>query len=93
MKIEETITAEEAIIMLEYIKNGSGDWCGSLGEGRTGIALNMGIVALKKQIPKKADTVVSVWGKCPNCGIDTIEAGENYCYQCGQKLDWSDEDD
>ena len=56
-------------------------------------ALNLAVGAIDKQIPKKADTVVSVWGKCPNCGIDTVEAGENYCYQCGQALDWSVEND
>lgn len=31
---------------------------------------------------------------CPNCGEkDAILQGDNYCFNCGQALDWSDEDD
>ena len=29
--------------------------------------------------------------KCPNCGI-IVNPGENYCYDCGQRLDWEDGD-
>ena len=32
--------------------------------------------------------------ECPNCGREFIGNGLlNYCYNCGQKLDWSDEMD
>ncbi|MCL2775045.1 MAG: zinc ribbon domain-containing protein [Oscillospiraceae bacterium] len=27
--------------------------------------------------------------KCPNCGI-IVNPGENYCYDCGQRLSWSE---
>ena len=30
--------------------------------------------------------------KCPNCGRQFRNNGSlNYCYNCGQRLDWSDE--
>ena len=67
-------------------------------------ALELGVNALEKQIPKKPtpidyekymDTVKnalflkgSYW--CPNCN-HVVKCG-TYCSDCGQKLDWSDEE-
>lgn len=55
------------------------------------------ILALEKQIPKKAkeDTEESVrYCKvhiCPSCGEKfTGESLSNNCYHCGQAFDWSD---
>ena len=32
--------------------------------------------------------------ECPNCGKEITGKGiANYCYHCGQKLDWSGEND
>lgn len=52
--------------------------------------------ALKKQIPKKP-----VYGaaniKCPNCGAILLyyfpSFKIDYCDECGQRLDWSEEND
>ena len=52
--------------------------------------------ALKKQIPKKP-----VYGaaniKCPNCGATLLYYFHSfkidYCDECGQRLDWSEEND
>lgn len=52
--------------------------------------------ALKKQIPKKP-----VYGaaniKCPNCGATLLyyfpSFKIDYCDECGQRLDWSEEND
>ena len=52
--------------------------------------------ALKKQIPKKP-----VYGaaniKCPNCGATLLyyfpSFEIDYCDECGQRLDWSEEND
>ena len=68
-------------------------------------ANEMAIQALEKQIPKKPDyeadgysdgELVYDYAKCPICGHD-FEYGINdwgckYCSDCGQKLDWSDEE-
>ena len=67
-------------------------------------AHNMAIEALEKQIPKKVNDVFKsfdvVYGDCPCCGeiyrLEPLEDEEkprlpNYCSDCGQKLDWSDE--
>lgn len=83
------MTIEKAIEMIEYIYNGSGVWCGSLGDGATGIALKMAISGLNKQIPEKH--------RCPSCDGHDIEdvfiEKFNFCPFCGQALDWSVEDD
>ena len=69
-------------------------------------ALERAAKALKKQIPRKVNNLskifldfgvgkkikVGAYGNCPNCNynIDTVS---NYCTRCGQRLDWSEEND
>lgn len=53
------------------------------------------IVALsqpKKPIPADEQVIRCVTTyECPNCGKHLVDNGLlNYCYNCGQKLDWSD---
>ena len=53
--------------------------------------------ALERQIPKKPicreqGTTVILNGVCPKCS-NVVHAYDNYCSFCGQKLNWSDEDD
>ena len=64
------------------------------------------IKALKKQIPKKVGNLsemymdfgvgkkikVGAYGNCPNCNYN-IDIVSKYCTRCGQKLDWSEEND
>ena len=45
-----------------------------------------------KATPKKLKNYRYFVGDCSNCGRAVIEDQE-YCDQCGQKLDWSKEDD
>lgn len=68
-------------------------------------ALEIGIEALEKQIPKKPIRHTA-WEdfKCPACGSTEIRQYDTeyreydkdckfgYCSDCGQKLDWSDEE-
>lgn len=68
-------------------------------------ANEMAIQALEKQIPKKprkTDSYRGVLKKvyayvCPTCGNVCLEKYMNerqnttFCWDCGQKLDWSDE--
>ena len=44
--------------------------------------------ANKKQIPAKVDTTASCW-RCPVCGMELH--GTRYCPDCGQALDWGEE--
>ena len=64
-------------------------------------ALEMAINALEKQIPKKPENkkysfyphstlLKSKYGECPTC--KTIQVDDEYCANCGQKLDWSNEE-
>ena len=58
-------------------------------------ALTMAANALEKQIPKKTihrrtDEGI-VLHKCPSCSDEQlIMQGDNYCFNCGQALDWGD---
>ena len=45
--------------------------------------------ALKKQNPVKVDITASCW-RCPVCGMELH--GTRYCPDCGQRLDWGNED-
>ena len=64
-------------------------------------ASKLAIKALEKQIPKKpgnkkysfyphSNLLKSKYGECPIC--KTIQVDDEYCANCGQKLDWSDEE-
>ena len=62
-------------------------------------ALGIAIQSLEKQIAKKPQKTESEGYRytdtyrCPNCGGNFSGTGiANYCYHCGQKLDWSDVD-
>lgn len=44
--------------------------------------------ALEKQMPKKLTVSEEIYC-CPRCGENAaILQGDNYCFNCGQKLDW-----
>lgn len=47
--------------------------------------------ALKKQIPKKPNYPNEYKIRCPICDTPVID-GQPYCDECGQALDWSDEE-
>ena len=68
------------------------------------IGISFAKEAVEKQIPKKPEyygdgysdgKLVYDYAKCPVCGRDDFEHGINnwgcnYCPDCGQALDWSD---
>lgn len=59
--------------------------------------LDIAIEALKKQIPKKPIKsgreirYCEVW-KCPKCGFEWSGRVVDYCYKCGQAIDWGEEE-
>ena len=63
---------------------------------RGGEALEIAVLALEKQIPKKPvtekDKVIFgiVCGRCPYCDSAVYSTTNLYCHNCGQALDWSD---
>ena len=69
---------------------------GTVGEHKE--AVNMAIKSLEKQIPKKPKCIdkETETFDCPCCGHTIIALDDmtihNNCLMCGQKLDWSDED-
>ena len=70
------------------------------------VVKRLSIIALEKQIPKKPRKTDSYRGVlkrvyayvCPTCGNVCLEKYMNerqntmFCWNCGQKLDWSDEE-
>ena len=80
------MTESEAKVILESEYKFHGE-CSVFGE-----ALTIAINALEKQIPKKPKTDDRyVMYICPCCN-DFVKVSHNYCPNCGQKLDWSDEE-
>lgn len=60
-------------------------------------ASELAIQALEKQIPKKPIYIANLgyaalW-LCPVCERRIVRSDLKYCHQCGQKLDWSDENE
>lgn len=56
-------------------------------------AADVAIQALEKQIPKKPDfTEDKEFALCPCCNGKGLLDKQKYCDNCGQKLDWSDEE-
>lgn len=56
-------------------------------------ARDLAIKALEKQIPKKPDfTEDKEFALCPRCNGKGLLDKQKYCDNCGQKLDWSDEE-
>jgi len=53
-------------------------------------ALKTAAKALEKQIPAKPLEEMRYYGygKCPNCGAVFMDNLTNYCWNCGQALDW-----
>lgn len=88
------MTENEAIKLIENdLKLHSKDLSSKYKNG-----LRMAIQALEKQIPKKLkEHTQSQYGCIPVCGVcngimDLMQGDLNYCPNCGQKLDWSDEE-
>lgn len=81
--IERNITPEN---MEEYMK--FEDEC-----VKNGFTFNSLLEAREKQIPYKPSQQKLVWGigKC-KCGVEFLDRKTGFCGNCGQKLDWSDEE-
>lgn len=54
-------------------------------------ARNIAIQALEKQVAKKPRIWANGSKHCPDCD-ETVFYSDAYCIQCGQKIDWSDEE-
>lgn len=98
------MTTEQAIKELKFDRELYGSDIVYAGdgtpEGDLMLALDMGIAALKKQIPQKPTPSekqhvrYAMCFTCPSCGRDFGGTGiADYCYHCGQALDWSDTDE
>jgi hypothetical protein len=55
------------------------------------VAFDEAIKVLEKQIPRKVIPIIYKLYhgcNCPVCGRVPLSKGFNYCFNCGQKLDW-----
>ena len=53
-------------------------------------AMDMGVEAIQKQIPKKPNIYLNGIEHCPYCEVSVTGMHFDYCVICGQKLDWSE---
>lgn len=88
-KYEEIGTPEELQEMKKDFAEALSDWrqyrkVGTLEECQA---------AMEKQIPYKPSRKKLVWGigKC-KCGVEFLDRKTGFCGNCGQRLDWSDEE-
>lgn len=102
MTLEEAIrlldpeTTGEAIAEIEYYNGFSGK---TAAIQAITDACEIAVEAMGRQIPKKpkleyidyldVDTKIT---HCPSCGNSYVDETEKYCSDCGQALDWSDEE-
>ena len=57
-------------------------------------AIRMSIQALEKQIPKKPIfTEDKQFALCPCCDMKGLPDKQKYCDNCGQAIDWGDENE
>ena len=61
------------------------------------VAIDEAIEAVGKQIPKKPEPKKDASGEyyiCPVCGVyqETSEGNPPYCINCGQAIDWEEEE-
>lgn len=70
------------------------EYCYSQGNfGQQKEAFSVAINALEKQIAKKPIfTEDKQFALCPCCDMKGLIDKQKYCDDCGQKLDWSDEE-
>lgn len=83
------MTPEEAIKTIELAK-AEVEWNYPMDYA---VSFEMAIKALEKQIPKtplESDRKIRYCEvfKCPNCDFEFSGRISNYCYRCGQALDW-----
>lgn len=85
------MTIEEAITYFKHILSGQYGKNTTRGFALQRAAFERAIEALEKQIPKKPIMLEQIY-VCPTCG-DSFNMNEyemDYCWECGQGLDWSD---
>ena len=98
------MTLEEAIDFILNKIQIDVRFCSDEDIEKTEAALKLAISALEKQIPKqpKYEDVDNIYGAikrtCTACGdVCMVSKGakpyEHYCRQCGQALDWSENND
>ena len=83
------MTLEEAIDFILNKIQIDVRFCSDEDIEKTEAALKLAISALEKQIPKKLKD--DGWLYCPICGRDVLLDRFDYCPDCGQALDWSED--
>lgn len=79
------MTHKEAIAKLERLQEPE-PWEPQI-DSETFEALEMGIEALRKQIPQKPKMPFDAYYICPVCG-HRVDNPYRHCSTCGQRIDW-----
>ena len=88
------MTEREAIEAIKGLENIIEYWTHRPGEV---VTAKLAIQALEKQIPKKPEMYIGDyeferWPICPKCKGELHPNGEKFCSDCGQAIDWSEEE-
>lgn len=92
------MTEKEAIKELRLLKpKDQGYAFGGLSNA-SGLAVEIAIQALEKQIPQEPMPVISddnefICMICPSCQKVAVERNDNFCRICGQAIDWGKEEE
>ena len=86
------MTAQEAIERIKYRIETASLIAGNGVDGKAFEDLDMAIEALEKQIPKKVEVWADGSEHCPCCDKNNSGLCFPVCIECGQKLDWSEEE-
>ena len=87
------MNTQQALETIKYEVNEEGH-CGYIED-----ELRLAMAALEKQVPKKVILGYDEqdYVRCPQCKSEIAPMddcyyyqGDNYCFNCGQALDWSD---
>ena len=84
---------EEVKDALDYFKRRKEMYLDDLIQKRENVAIQ----ALEKQVPKKpemhiGDYEFERWPICPKCKGELHPNGEKFCSDCGQAIDWGNEE-
>lgn len=83
---ERKMTPQEAIIVLDRLNTSERI---DIDRDELREAIRVTKAATQKQVPRGVKKGFAFFCECPVCESMFADSTRQYCYNCGQKLDWS----
>lgn len=84
--LDREITPSEAIIVLDRLNTEERI---EVDRDELRAAIKVAKAAMLKQVPRGVKKEFAFFCECPVCERMFADSTRQYCYNCGQKLDWS----